>query len=756
MRACVIPLLMLAFATACNDGSPGRTAQANAGPPDGGADAGIDATDQDADVADVDTADDAGGDTPPDAGTDPGADATPEVGPDAAPDIVETWDVVLNEIHCQGPDFIELYNPGARSVALDGFVLTDDPADPERGYVFGPVDIGRGDFVTVHRDEDGGDGFGFGIRCGEDTVELLSPGGAVVDSLEVPVPPAAPVTLCRLPDGEEAWTYCDPTPGEPNVALDVRTADDWFASFEVRRLDVTVPRESWRSLEVNPKTYVEASLSMESEGIGPLTIAIRLKGQIGSFRGLDDKPAFKIDINRYVEGQLFFGMEKLTLNNMVQDRSLVHEYGAYALFRAMGVPAPRVTYVDLYIDGEPFGLYLSVEGFDDVGLARWFDSTTHLYEGEYGQDLLSGDVDEFEIDEGDPDDRSDLREMAELLERLGVESFYAATADTVDWNEVVRMMATEFWIGHWDGYAPTRNNYFFHFDGDGILTLLPWGTDQTFRQYLDFTNGRGLLLEACLADIDCVAAYLEALVEVGTHVESLGLIDTLIEVEEAIRTTAELDPRRWYSMEVHAAWFAETIEFIETPPGSVGGQRACFVGPVSDPDGDGAPCHLDCAADDPAIHPGAEEICGDGIDQDCSGHADDDPTCPDCEETPVDGLANRYWFCPMPRTFEEGAAICDTVGAAMVQIETEGENTAVYEAAIAARDDYWWLGLTDLASEGVWRWMDGSPLTYENWYEGEPNNWRDEEDCASFWVGPAWNDIRCNIEYGTICEAAPL
>ncbi len=46
MRACVIPLLMLAFATACNDGSPGRTAQANAGPPDGGADAGIDATDQ--------------------------------------------------------------------------------------------------------------------------------------------------------------------------------------------------------------------------------------------------------------------------------------------------------------------------------------------------------------------------------------------------------------------------------------------------------------------------------------------------------------------------------------------------------------------------------------------------------------------------------------------------------------------------------------------------------------------------------------
>lgn len=35
----------------------------------------------------------------------------------------------------------------------------------------------------------------------------------------------------------------------------------------------------------------------------------------------------------------------------------------------------------------------------------------------------------------------------------------------------------------------------------------------------------------------------------------------------------------------------------------------------------------DCDDDDDAHNPGAAEVCGDGIDQDCSGEADDDGTC---------------------------------------------------------------------------------------------------------------------------------
>lgn len=48
----------------------------------------------------------------------------------------------------------------------------------------------------------------------------------------------------------------------------------------------------------------------------------------------------------------------------------------------------------------------------------------------------------------------------------------------------------------------------------------------------------------------------------------------------------------------------------------------------TDSDGDGYPDDEDCDDSDPSIHPGAEEVCGDGLDNDCDELADcDDDNC---------------------------------------------------------------------------------------------------------------------------------
>ena len=55
-----------------------------------------------------------------------------------------------------------------------------------------------------------------------------------------------------------------------------------------------------------------------------------------------------------------------------------------------------------------------------------------------------------------------------------------------------------------------------------------------------------------------------------------------------------------------------------------------------------------------------------------------------------------------------------------------------------------WIGATDEAVEGTWRWAtgpeSGTLLTYTNWASGEPNNSGSGEDYAHFLTSGQWND----------------
>uniref|UniRef100_A0A669B976 C-type lectin domain-containing protein n=1 Tax=Oreochromis niloticus TaxID=8128 RepID=A0A669B976_ORENI len=68
-----------------------------------------------------------------------------------------------------------------------------------------------------------------------------------------------------------------------------------------------------------------------------------------------------------------------------------------------------------------------------------------------------------------------------------------------------------------------------------------------------------------------------------------------------------------------------------------------------------------------------------------------------------------------------------------------------------------WIGLTDRETEGVWKWVDETPLTASFWYSGEPNNFKGRnEDCVVinhyYSNENNWNDAVCENEYSWLCE----
>lgn len=75
----------------------------------------------------------------------------------------------------------------------------------------------------------------------------------------------------------------------------------------------------------------------------------------------------------------------------------------------------------------------------------------------------------------------------------------------------------------------------------------------------------------------------------------------------------------------------------------------------------------------------------------------------------------------------------DGLAVELASITTAAEETTL--RGLTGGSGY--LGLTDFGEEGVWRWLDGTPLTYENWDSGEPVSSleRFERDFAYFGPG---------------------
>ena len=543
-----------------------------------------------------------------------------------------------------------------------------------------------------------------------------------------------------------------PVPEPPPPDPDELTAENMYSLAAVPTFHLELDTEARAALAEFPKVYVQGGFRY---GDVHLTdVGIRLKGTF-TLVTLAEKPSFKVKFNAFTPGGRFIGLEGLTLHAMHSDPSMMREWLAYLIWRAAGVPAPRTGFAQVVVDGEPYGLYLNLEPYNDDYLADRFDDPSgNLYEGNYGNDL-DRDPFGFELDEGTDMSREALLRLSELATQPGGALFYDPDSP-LDRAESLAFLAGEAFVGHFDGYRLPANYFMYHEPAADKFVYLPWGVDQAFRRHEDVYAGEGFLTRKCIDEVaDCRRDYVLTALDLTDIAEGLDLSGEIDRVAAAIDTFARADTRKRHSNASMDGDRAGLRGFVQGRPAEMRAQLDCLVdGEEPDDDGDGyGPCAHDCADDDPTIHPGAQELC-DGVDNDCSGDADDDPAC-ECPSAEIEGV--RYYFCAFRRRWLEGRDFCAAQGHQLARIDSEAANVAVWDFARAINGGAWAIGLNDRDKEDTYLWLDGAEPPFVAWAGGEPAKQLPWFDCV-FYVGgssPLWRERNC-IQPGLfICSDLP-
>ena len=301
-----------------------------------------------------------------------------------------------------------------------------------------------------------------------------------------------------------------------------------FERYHPGRIDLTVSPKLWR--EVHEKavelddstTFVSIEISIDGEELG--AVGFRPKGGSGTLRNcIDDqeladalssrnlpsddelivvrelpwlecpKLSYKLKFDKFQKQLKFKGLDRLNLHSLVKDGAKMREFLAYGLYRRMGIAAPRVNYTELFVNGEPLGLYSMVEELDETFLESRFpeEPDGNLYKDVWFGGRKAGSLDSAlrTNDEGEPDHSGLVQATKEFLE-ADDETLPDVVARWFDVSTLVSFIEVEQAMWNWDGPLSiryevdgARDNFFSHnfylYQGapDSKFTLIPWDMD---------------------------------------------------------------------------------------------------------------------------------------------------------------------------------------------------------------------------------------------------------------------------------------
>ncbi|MDI9498653.1 MAG: CotH kinase family protein [Bacillota bacterium] len=320
-----------------------------------------------------------------------------------------------------------------------------------------------------------------------------------------------------------------------------------FDQTRVHSIDIVM--DDWDGFlnNVVSEDYCAASVVIDGEAYRHVGIRGKGNTSLSSVAAMNSsRYSFKIEFDQYDSSLSYHGLDKLNLNNLIQDTTMMKDYLSYTMMQEFGVNAPLCSFVYITVNGEDWGLYLAVEGVEEAFLCRNYGSVQgELYKpdsmsfgggrgngrdfnmddfinreeftagfetftpemilpqqpdrnsvqkgrGGFGGGMGSADVKLQYLDD-DPDSYANIWDSAKtdisradqrrLMESLRKLNAGEAIDSVVDIDQVIRYFVVHNYVCNGDSYTGAMVHNYYLYEEDGRMAMIPWDYNLAFGTF---------------------------------------------------------------------------------------------------------------------------------------------------------------------------------------------------------------------------------------------------------------------------------
>lgn len=159
---------------------------------------------------------------------------------------------------------------------------------------------------------------------------------------------------------------------DSGVAMEYESA--LFDHRQIISVNIIMDEDEWQDMLDNAASEEYYKCDAVINGTTFYSVGIRPKGNTSLSSIVNDpttdRYSFKLEFDKYVDGQTCFGLDKLVLNNNYADSTNMKEAIVYDMFDYLGADSSLYNYAKISVNGEYWGVYLALEAVEDSFLLR--------------------------------------------------------------------------------------------------------------------------------------------------------------------------------------------------------------------------------------------------------------------------------------------------------------------------------------------------------------------------------------------------